>query len=120
MRNNTLSLQQQIRLSVLARKLLSITHLTCQAATDFSGSPVQIIPPSVPDVKYSHRQNSSLGERRKGTLENASHHVFLIYFGFVFCILFVFCFVLLVVVFFFVCILEEVQKDRNYCPVKKT
>lgn len=33
-RNNTLSLQQQIRFSVLAMKLLSITHLTCQAAND--------------------------------------------------------------------------------------
>lgn len=95
MRNNTLSLQQQIRLSVLAMKLLSITHLTCQAATDFSGSPVQIIPPPVPDEKYSHRQNSRLGKRRKGTLENASHNVSLVYLGFVFLyfVCFLFCFV---------------------------
>lgn len=104
-RNNTLRLQQQIRFSVLAMKLLSITHLTCQAATDFSGSPVQIIPPPVPDAKYSHWQNSILGERRKETLENASHNVFLVYLGFVFCLLFVFLFCC----FFFVCILEERQ-----------
>lgn len=113
-RNNTHSLQQQIRFSVLAMKLLSITHLTCQAATDFSGSPVQIIPPPVPHVKYSHWQNSILGERRKETLENASHNVFVVYLGFF--LLFVFCFV----GFFFVCILEEGQKDKNYCPVKET
>ena len=92
-RNNTLSLQQQIRFSVLAMKLLSITHLTCQAATDFSGSPVQIIPPPVPDAKYSHWQNSIPEERRKEILENASHNVFSCLFGFCFLsfVCFLFC-----------------------------